>query len=131
MKWVLPIVVMLTVPAHVSSFDGRQERGFPFVHFRGMGVDPLRWSRGSGEIGSRRAIQAAFRKWSWTRAGIPNLPSGCNRSGYHSPHFPALQPTGVDGRFTTLSVSSAAIRCVNHSSAVSGTNPPTGPVTET
>lgn len=41
MKWVLPIVVMLTVPAHVSSFDGRQERGFPFVHFRGMGVDPF------------------------------------------------------------------------------------------
>jgi hypothetical protein len=45
MKWVLPIVVMLTVPAHVSSFDGRQERGFPFVHFRGMGVDPFEMER--------------------------------------------------------------------------------------
>ena len=60
----------------------------------------------------------------------PSLPSACSRSGYHSPHFPALQPTGVEGRFTTCRASCAAIRRISHDSTVSGMKPPAGPASD-
>ena len=36
--------------------------------------------------------------------------SGPRMSGYHSPHFPAVQPGGLDGAWTTWATSVAAIR---------------------
>lgn len=56
-----------------------------------------------------------------------NLPSGPKISGYHSPHFPALHPGGLDGTFTRWMTSRVAARAFSQASTSGATKTPVGP----
>src|SRR5262249_51332082 len=58
---------------------------------------------------------------------IVSVPLVSRISGYHSPHFPALQPGGLDGTFTTCVTSSSCMRRLSQSSTSRSTKTALGP----